>query len=107
MLIKSEAKGFGVRKLAAAYVGLNVLDLLLTKQAIGQGAIELNPIMRYMLNQPELILWGFKVGVAAFFAVLLLLLHKRFEKPISTIFKLLVVAMGGICLFGITTLVLQ
>ena len=44
-------------RLKVAYLGLQVLDLILTIVAIKLGAVELNPMMRAALRSPIQMLW--------------------------------------------------
>ena len=84
--------------LAGIFVGLNVLDATLTTLAIGIGGYELNPIMRYFLEQPKETFVGTKIGIALVFALILLLASTRFK--VKRILSILVVCMTVICLFN-------
>ena len=86
-------------KLAIAFVGLNVLDAVLTLAAMIQGELyELNPIMRKLLEQPGWMFWGFKIVAAIVCASLLLLLAAKYPRQIKRILTVLVVVMLGVCL---------
>ena len=86
-------------KLAIGFVALSVIDAALTLAVVGKG-YELNPVMRYLLEQPVWAFWVFKVGFALVFAVVLVRLSDRFPRQVKRILTILVVAMVGICLFN-------
>ena len=86
-------------KLAIGLVALNIIDAVLTLAVVGKG-YELNPVMRYLLEQPVWAFWVFKVGFALVFAVVLVRLSDRFPRQVKRILTILVVAMVGVCLFN-------
>lgn len=93
-------------KLAIAFVALNVLDAALSLTAIGKGGYELFPIARHILEQPTWVFWGFKIGMALIFTLVLLILSKRFPRQIKRIFIALVGVMLGVCLINMVGLLL-
>ena len=108
-LIKSEAKEVSVKKLAVAFVGLNVLDCALTSYFVGSGAgTELNPLMCEALKTPALF-WLIKVGGSTVLALALLGLNKVLAEHklltrwflVRRVFELLVILMVGICVFNL------
>jgi hypothetical protein len=50
-------------KLAVIIFALNIVDLVLTQTAINNGGHELNPIMRYLLEQSTPGAWAIKLVV--------------------------------------------
>jgi hypothetical protein len=74
-----------MKRLALTYIAANILDLVLTLHVIQNGAVELNPVMRYFLNGDLLTLVLFKVGLAAVFAVVLCAFRWRTVLRIATI----------------------
>jgi len=113
-LIKSEAKEVSVKKLAVAFVGLNVLDCALTAYFVGNGTgTELNPLMREALQTPALF-WLIKVGGSTVLSLALIGLdkllaeHKLLTKwfLVRRVFELLVILMVGICVFNIVGIIL-
>lgn len=89
-----------IRKLAIAFIGLNVLDAGLTHMLVSNGGYELNPLMRIVLGGPAWVFWYFKVSLALIFALALLILAAQFSRQINRIFIVLVIGMGGICGFN-------
>lgn len=94
-----------IRILAACFIGLNVLDAFLTRIAVGNGGTELNPLMRLLLEQPTQFL-VIKIGLAVFFATMLVLVAKKRSNQVRRILTILVACMAGICLFNGIPLVL-
>jgi len=87
--------------LAIAFVGLNVLDAALTVAAMDRGGVaEVNPIMRGLLGQSRWMFWEFKIGIAVFFALLLLFFSVKYPQQVKRIFIALIVAMVGVCLIN-------
>jgi len=89
-------------KLAAAFIGLNILDAFITKILSAAGGYELNPILRHILglNNDWMFLTA-KIGTAITFTLILLMLAPRFPRAIKNIFTLLVFAMAVICVWNL------
>lgn len=62
--------------LAAVFVAANVIDLVLTRQALSQGAIELNPIMAVFVRDTFWRALLIKGVIPALISVLLILRRK-------------------------------
>lgn len=96
-----------IRILAACFIGLNILDALLTKIAIGSGqGAELNPIMKLLLERPAYEFMIIKIGLAMVFAAAIVIAAQKFPGQTRRILTALVACMTGICLFNGIPLVL-
>ena len=73
-MIALETKAKAAIGLSLAFIVLNVVDILLTWQGLGLGAIELNVYMQRVLGLGFLESIAFKVGVASGLAAIML--HK-------------------------------
>jgi hypothetical protein len=83
--------------LAIAFIALNILDASLTSAAIRKGGYELLPIARHILEQPSWVFWLFKVGLALIFALILVILSKKYPQQTKRILTILVGVMIGVC----------
>jgi len=87
-------------KLAAIFVALNIMDAVLTNMIMKGGGIELNPIMRYLFEQPKWVAWTFEVGGTMIVAFSLLLLAVSAPRLIKGIFIGLIILMAFVCLYN-------
>ena len=88
-------------KLAVAFVGLNILDAILTVAAMNKGGVcEANPLMSHLLEQPTWVFWTTKISLTLIFALLLLIFSNKYPRQVKRIFIILVGVMAGICAFN-------
>lgn len=87
-------------KLAVAFVGLNILDAILTKAIRDSGGIELNPVMQYLFEQPEWVAWTFEIVGTIAIAFVLLLLAVFSPRLIKGVFIGLIILMAFVCLYN-------
>jgi len=87
--------------LASAFIILNVVDGLLTHILDGRGGYELNPPMRYVLEQQSMgLFWTVKIGAVMVCTWLLLLLANKYPGQIRMLFLVIVIGMTGVCVFN-------
>lgn len=87
-------------KLAIAFAGLNILDIILTQVIISTGkGYEVNPIMRLILYKPDWVVSIVKIGGIAVCIALFMSLVGKFPELQRT-FTAIVVMMLAICLFN-------
>jgi len=91
-------------KLAAIFVGLNMVDAILTNIALNAGGIELNPIMRYLWEQPNWIPWTFEIGSTIFAAFGLLILATYMPRLIKVVLIVAIIYMAAVCLYNVVGL---
>jgi len=84
-------------KLAIAFVALNIIDAVLTEVILAGGGRELNPIMRFLFEQPKWVAWTFEIGGTLVAAFGLLLIATRYPRELKVVFIALVVAMSAVC----------
>lgn len=87
-------------KLAVAFFVLNIVDAAVTQIAIGNGGLELNPIMGALLRQPSWVFWWFKISLSLIVILVLLILANKYPRSIHRILTGLVIAMAGVCVFN-------
>lgn len=100
-----------MKKLAIAFIALNILDILLTLHFVSNGtSTELNPLMAVVIRNPGLaILYKVVVPIVIAGAVLVLNWHPR-AKPLKRyinwerVMTWLVALEAGICLFNLSGL---
>lgn len=92
--------------MATAFVLLNVVDAALTLLAVGNGATELNPIMRALLAQPSWVFWSLKISWTLTFTLALILAARKWAQSVNRILTVLVVATACICLLNLMGVVL-
>jgi len=89
-------------KLAAIFVGLNIMDGLFTWILAGQGGYELNPITRIVLAQNlAWAYWTFKIGRTLVCTALLLFLANIFPRQTGKVFIIVIIVTSGVCLFNL------
>lgn len=89
-------------KLATIFVGLNIVDGLITWILVGQGGYELNPITRIVLAQNAAwAYWGYKVGRTLICAAALLFLASVYPKQMGKVFIIVIIVTSGVCLFNL------
>jgi len=91
-------------KLAIAFVGLNVLDAILTNAILSRGGIELNPLMRYLFGQPKWVAWTFEIGGTIVVTFAFLLIATVYPRLVKIIFIALIVLMSAVCLYNVVGL---
>ena len=87
-------------KLAAVFVALNIIDAVLTNVIIAGGGKELNPIMRYLFEQPKWVAWVFEVGGTIIVTFALLLLATAYPRLIKITFISVIIIMAFVCLYN-------
>lgn len=92
--------------LSAIFVILNILDAQLTLLVVGNGGIELNPIIRTLLTQPAWMFWLFKIGYPLIFVLLFFIFYRTFPQPIIRILNVLVIATTIVCVLNLIGVVL-
>jgi hypothetical protein len=97
-----------MKKLVAAFVGLNVLDITLTMIFVGMGtSTEINPVMARVLTWPLPAILFFKAVVPLMLGLALIALDKipaaRIVRPRAVLLAL-VLFMAGVCLFNLNGL---
>lgn len=92
--------------LSTAFVLFNVLDAYLTLLAIDNGAIELNPIMRKLLAQPDWVFWSTKISWVLIFTLSLIIAASKWPHQVNRILTILVITTVGICLLNTVGVVL-
>jgi hypothetical protein len=99
-----------VKKLAIAFVGLNVLDIGLTLYFVGTGvSTELNPVMARVLALPLPAVIAYKTVLPAILVAGLLGISKhpavrRFN--VGRVLAIVVAVEAGVCLFNLTGLMM-
>ena len=90
-------------KLAIAFVGLNILDIVLTRMSDINGTLcEANPVMRHFIEQSSWgIVWGIKFSVVILVVVLLLIESRRYHGFVQKLFTALVGVMTGVCVVNL------
>ena len=89
-------------KLAAIFVGLNIVDGLLTGILAGQGGYELNPITRIVLAQNlAWAYWAFKIGRTLICTAALLFLASVYPRQMGKVFIIVIIVTSGVCLFNL------
>lgn len=89
-------------KLAAIFVGLNMIDAILTWILAGQGGYELNPLTRLVLEQQSaLAYFGFKIGRTLLCTAALLFIASIYPRQMGKVFIVLIIVVLGICLFNL------
>ena len=92
-------------KLAAIFVGLNMIDAILTWVLASKGGYELNPITRIVLAQQSVwAYWGFKVGRTLICTAALLFLASVYPRQMGKVFIILIILALGVCLFNLVGL---
>ena len=92
-------------KLAAIFVGLNMVDAALTWILAGKGGYELNPVTRAILNHSGWwAFWGFQIGTTLACVAALLFLASVFPRQMGKVFIALIIIFGGVCLFNLAGL---
>jgi len=92
-------------KLAAIFIGVNIVDGILTWILAGQGGYELNPITRIVLGQQSaLAYWGFKVGRTLLCTMALLFLANIYPRQMGKVFIGVIVVVSGVCIFNLVGL---
>lgn len=99
-------QGYRLIALSAAFVLLNILDAFLTLMALENGAVELNPIMKVLLSQPDWVFWSSKISWALVFTLALVVASRRWPRPVNRILTALVCATAVICLLNLMGVVL-
>lgn len=87
-------------KLAAVFVGLNIVDAVLTEIIMDGGGSELNPMMRYFLGQPRWVFWTVKLGGSIILASTFLLCATVYPRLIKIILIFLVILGTVVCLLN-------
>ena len=87
-------------KLAIVFVVLNILDAVLTNVILAEGGRELNPIMRFLFEQPKWVAWVFEVGGTIIITFALLLIATAYPRQIKIVFISLVILMSVVCLYN-------
>ena len=90
-------------KLAIAFVGLNILDIVLTRMADMNGTLcEANSVMRHFIEQSSWgTVWGIKFSAVALVVVLLLIESQRLPGFVQKLFTALVGVMTGVCVVNL------
>lgn len=95
-------------KLVVVFVALNIVDAGLTNIALNIGAVEVNPVTRYLFEQARGIFWTFEIGSTAlvvFIFWILGMFSPRVMKIlliVSIIYMTVVCLWDGLCLFNIS-----
>lgn len=89
------------KKLALAFVLLNILDAPLTLVVKARGGHEVNPVINALLRHSIWAFWLFKVSGASAFALCLVLASNRFPDQAKRILTILVFAVAVICVFNL------
>ena len=92
--------------LAIAFVLLNIVDAALTLLAVDNGATELNPIMRTLLEQPSWVFWSSKISWTLVFTLALIIAARKWPNPVKRILTVLVIITAVVCLLNLTGVVL-
>lgn len=92
--------------LSIAFVALNAVDAQFTLMALGNGGIELNPIIRVLLGQPAWVFWSSKISWALVFTLALIIAARKWPNPVKRILAVLVMVMGGVCVLNLIGVVL-
>ena len=106
----SKIKSLEHIKLVIVFVALNMLDAILTNIALNIGAVEVNPITRYLFEQARGIFWTFEIGSTAlvvFIFWILGMFSPRMMKIVlivSIIYMTVVCLWNGLCLFNLKLL---
>lgn len=87
-------------KLAAVYIGLSVLDIVLTQMTLNNGGYEINPVMQYFLRQSYWIAWGIKLGVTIGISLILIWCATMRPRLTKIAFISLVAFMVVVCLYN-------
>ena len=82
--------------LAALFVGLNVLDGILTQELVARGHYELNPIISGIIGS-SWAFWVFKIGLAAALVFVFFAFRSKFPVQSHRIMSILVIAMAVVC----------
>lgn len=85
-----------MRRLAVAFVALNVVDIMVTLWLVSSGrGVEANPVMGAVIGASPALSILFKVGVSVAVATMII----KWNKP--QVMGALVAVMSGVCLFNI------
>jgi len=87
-------------KLAIVFVVLNIVDAIFTNIIMSGGGRELNPIMRFLFEQPKWVAWFFEIGGTMVVSFGLLLLAVFSPRLIKGIFIALIILMSFVCLYN-------
>lgn len=87
--------------LSSIFVILNVLDAQLTLLAVGNGGIELNPIIRTLLTQPAWAFWLFKIGYPLIFVLVFFIFYRKAPQLIIGLLNVLVIATTIVCVMNL------
>ena len=87
-------------KLVIVFVALNILDAGLTNIILNTGGNELNPMMRYLWEQPKGIVWGVEIGSTIVVAFAFLLLATYSPRLIKVVLIVSIIYMAAVCLWS-------
>lgn len=87
-------------KLAIVFVALNITDAVLTNVIMSGGGRELNPIMRFLFEQPRWVAWTFEVGGTVIVTFAFLLLATAYPRLVKIVFIGLIILMAFVCLYN-------
>ena len=87
-------------KLLIVFVVLNMLDAILTNIALNFGAVEVNPVTRYLFEQARGIFWTFEIGTTIFVVFAFLLLANYSPRVMKIVLIVSVIYMTAVCLWN-------
>jgi len=87
-------------KLAIIFVVLNIVDAILTNIIMKGGGIELNPIMRFLFEQPKWVAWFFEIGGTIVITFAFLLIATAYPRLVKILFIVLIIFMAFVCLYN-------
>lgn len=87
-------------RLVIVFAALNMLDPILTNIIINNGGNELNPLMRYLWEQPRWTLWTVEIGSTVVIALAFLLLATYLPRFIKVVLIVSIIYMAGVCLWN-------
>jgi len=87
-------------RLAIIFVALNMLDAVLTNIIMAGGGCELNPIMRFLFDQPKWVAWTFEISGTLVAAFGLLLIATAYPRELKIVFIALVAIMSFVCIYN-------
>jgi len=100
MELLHKARNLEHTKLAVVFVGLNIMDAVLTLVLHARGGYELNLTMRYVLEHSP---WAFglvKIGATLAAISLLLSFAKVFPRTMNRVLIASTIMMLGVCIFN-------
>lgn len=87
-------------RLVIVFAALNMLDAILTNIILNTGGNELNPIARYLWEQPNWIPWTVEIGSTAVVALAFLLLATYSPRLIKIALIVSIIYMAAVCIYS-------